>query len=38
MKSPQWMMTGNLFFRVSEVAAIMTAVIRSMSSGMRKGK
>jgi len=37
-KSPQWMTTGNLFFRVSEVAAIMTAVIRSMSSVMRKGK
>ena len=37
-KSPQLMTTGNQFFRVSEVAAIMTAVIRSMSSVMRKGK
>ena len=37
-KSPQWMTTGNQCFRVSEVAAIMTAVIRSMSSVMRKGK
>jgi hypothetical protein len=37
-KSPQWMTTGNLFSLVSEVAAIMTAVIRSMLSVMRKGK
>jgi hypothetical protein len=37
-KSLQLMMTGNLFFRVSEVAAIMTVAIRSMSSVMRKGK
>jgi hypothetical protein len=38
MRSRRLMMTGNLFSLVSEVAAIMTAVILSMLSDMRKGK
>jgi hypothetical protein len=37
-RSPRLMMTETLCFRVSEVAGIMIAVIRSMLSDMRKGK
>ena len=37
-KSPQWMMTGNQCFQVYGHVRKMTAVIRSMSSVMRKGK
>jgi len=38
MKSLRWMMTGNLFSLVSEVAAIMTVLMWHMSLVMRKGK
>jgi hypothetical protein len=37
-RSPRLMMMETLCFRVSEVAGIMIAVIRSMLSDMRKGK
>lgn len=37
MRLHRWMMTGNRFFLVSEVAGIMTAVMFSTLSDMRKG-
>jgi hypothetical protein len=37
-RSHRLTMMGNLFSRVSEVVGIMIAVIRSMLSGMRKGR